>query len=64
MLTKHDQYARQLSRCMANADHSPAVTRQLWLTLADSYRTLIEYEDRYPTSRDGNAARTSEADEG
>lgn len=47
MLTKRDEYIRQLHECSAHA--AVAATTEisaLWETIAGSYRFLIEREDR------------------
>ena len=41
----------------AKADQSWEATRSMWLSLADSYRTLLEHEDRYPNPPRDNASQ-------
>jgi hypothetical protein len=50
MDTKHDQFSNGLSHCIAKAKCTHADLRITWLSLADSYRLLIDYEQRYPTT--------------
>lgn len=64
MLTsKRDRYRTGYSHCVAQAQAAAwNEFRQLWSCVADAYRVLLEFEDRYPTKHDGHddSAETSD----
>jgi hypothetical protein len=48
MVGKSARYHAHYQDCLAKADTSPAPMRTLWLSVADSYRILMNLEDRFP----------------
>jgi hypothetical protein len=61
MLSKLDYYSRRYSECLGKAERSPPGIGELWLTVAESYRMLIDFENRYPTRTDGRSGQTGSA---
>jgi hypothetical protein len=46
MFAKIDQYRRGLDECLARADQSPTLEiRDLWLSIAGSYRCLLSHQE-------------------
>ena len=57
MLRKYDQYIVALSKCVANSELATTdEVRELWSGLADSYRTLLDFENRHPTPAAADAS--------
>jgi len=53
-----EAYLRQLEKCLAHADSAPtSEVSELWLTLAASYRFLVDREDRLARERRQDDAR-------
>ncbi len=57
MVSKRDDYQQHYLHCRGLADTtvSPEV-RALWLSVADSYRVLVDFEDSFP-NLDGKRLR-------